>query len=114
MTRNRTTTGTRHRSPREEPPRGHGWRRAAWVTAWGVLLLAVLTIVVWQSRRHGNSRVAAPNTAETPRLTVDRERIDLGDVHLRQLTQASFEIHNAGNQPLRFIQPPWVEVAEGC
>jgi hypothetical protein len=37
-----------------------------------------------------------------------------GDVPLEQTVSAKFEITNVGDQPLRFIQKPYIQVAAGC
>ena len=50
----------------------------------------------------------------TPILTVDKEKVDLGDVKLGQTVQVSFQVTNAGDGTLRFIREPYVEVKAGC
>ncbi|MCL5997938.1 MAG: DUF1573 domain-containing protein [Chloroflexi bacterium] len=53
-------------------------------------------------------------SASAPGLKVDRERIDLGDVKLNQVVGVAFTLTNAGGQPLRIQEPPYIEVLEGC
>ena len=50
----------------------------------------------------------------SPSLKADVEEINLGDIHVGQTVQASFKITNTGNQPLKFSEAPYIEVAEGC
>jgi hypothetical protein len=49
-----------------------------------------------------------------PRLEVDREAIDLGDVPVGEWATASFTITNAGDGRLRFRNAPWVKAVAGC
>lgn len=49
-----------------------------------------------------------------PRLQADRQEIDLGDVRLGTTVEVAFELSNIGDQPLRFAEPPYIEVREGC
>jgi hypothetical protein len=49
-----------------------------------------------------------------PALKVDKEKIDLGTVQLGEWVTANFELVNAGDQPLRFTEQPYVTVVEGC
>jgi hypothetical protein len=78
----------------------------------GTLLLVIAGFGLWASRKPSN--VAEPQQAGTPRLQVDRDKVDLGDVKLGQTVKVSFTLNNAGDQPLRFSETPYVEVVEGC
>jgi hypothetical protein len=79
--------------------------------AGGALLLAVVAWLAWP-------RPAAPQAPievnGAPKLKVDRDRVDLGDVPLGQTVSASFTLTNVGDQPLRFGAAPYVETLEGC
>jgi hypothetical protein len=75
----------------------------------GVVLIAVALI--------SNRQAASPTTPQVsdgPALQVDQEKIDLGDVPLGETVSVKFEITNVGDQPLRFTQKPYIEVAAGC
>jgi hypothetical protein len=79
----------------------------------GGLALVVLAGIVLS--RAGNSEPKAPiEVAGAPSLKVDREKIDFGDVRLGTTVDAAFKLTNVGDQPLRFIETPYIEVAEGC
>ncbi len=52
--------------------------------------------------------------AETPRLAVDREAIDLGQQPLGREVSAVFRVKDVGKQPLRIADRPNVELVEGC
>jgi hypothetical protein len=49
-----------------------------------------------------------------PRLSVDVEEINLGDIPVGQSVKASFRLTNTGNQTLKFREAPYIEVKEGC
>lgn len=50
----------------------------------------------------------------TPRLEVDRDAIDLGDVPVGKWASAAFTITNSGDGRLRFRNAPWVKAVAGC
>ena len=55
-----------------------------------------------------------PEYTGGPQLKPDRENVNLGDVRLGETVSVSFELTNVGDRPLRFTQPPFIEVAAGC
>ncbi len=57
---------------------------------------------------------AAIEVTGAPSLKVNKEKVDLGDQKLGQMTVVSFELSNVGDQPLRFSEAPYIEVIEGC
>lgn len=57
---------------------------------------------------------ATPEVRGAPRLKVDKEVVDLGDVPLGQWVQVSFVLKNTGDQALRLIEAPYIKVLEGC
>jgi HYDIN/CFA65/VesB-like, Ig-like domain len=83
---------------------------------WGMigtslLLAAILALVIlrWEPQAGGS-------TASTgaPRLEVDRDTVDLGDVQLGELVEASFVLSNTGDGELVISGEPYVQVVEGC
>jgi hypothetical protein len=72
----------------------------------GVLLIAV--IVFWAANNQNN------NHGGTPKLTVDRQVIDFGN--LKDFTDKTFSITvtNTGTGILSFKEKPYVQVVEGC
>jgi hypothetical protein len=57
---------------------------------------------------------AAIEVSGQPRLKVDREVVDLGDIQLGTPVQVAFVLMNVGDQTLRVTEAPYAEVVEGC
>lgn len=96
------------------PARVHARRELRlrwWLALGGVLMLGLVVLLVALNQ----PAPAAPvETTGAPRLKVDREKVDLGEVRLGEWVSASFEISNVGDQKLGFVEVPYVEVVEGC
>lgn len=56
-----------------------------------------------------------PETQGAPRLSVDQDSIDFGDVKVGKNVEAIFRVRNVGDQPLRILdtEPP-LRLVEGC
>ena len=78
----------------------------------GGLVLVIAGLGLWASRKPPT--LSEPEQAGAPRLQVDQDKIDLGEVKLGQTVKVSFKLNNTGDQPLRFSQAPYIEVVEGC
>lgn len=76
----------------------------------GLALLILAAFTLWG----GSKPKTAIDGSGAPSLKVDKESVDLGDVRLGQTVEVSFLLSNAGDQPLRFNEPPYIEVKEGC
>lgn len=99
----------------KRPVRRPGQTESFWpglLVIGGVILLGVAAYFLWGTGAGGSS--APVEVQGTPRLKVDRETIDLGDVKLGQTVEARFRLTNVGDQPLRFAEVPYIEVVEGC
>lgn len=90
-----------------------------------LVVLALTAVVVFSPGPTGGNNRSGPDTApvfgrsmpeagDNPRLQVDRESIDLGDVKLGTMVEAAFVLTNAGSQPLHLSESPYIEVVEGC
>ncbi len=77
----------------------------------GALLVA---LAVWALVVKGTASKAAIEVNGSPSLKADQEKIDLGNVSLGKTVNVSFRLTNVGDQPLRFQEQPYIEVAEGC
>jgi hypothetical protein len=76
-----------------------------WLAVLGALLVVAAIVLVLGQRSAGGG---------TPRITVDRDTIDYGDVKLN--TELTFEVKvtNQGDGLLRFKEDPYIEVLDGC
>jgi hypothetical protein len=66
-------------------------------------LLLLTTIFLFSNRDTG-----------TPRVSVDQEQIDYGEVKLDTPLSFSIAVTNTGDGVLRFKEKPYLEVREGC
>jgi len=67
----------------------------------------------------GNSSATAasnfnPEVSGAPRLSADKEKVDLGTLALGQTVEVKFEVTNTGDKPLNFTDAPYVQVVKGC
>jgi len=76
----------------------------------GSLLVLLAAVSLLGGGRGG----AAIEVTGQPRLKVDNDAIDFGDVRLGRTVEATFVLTNVGDQPLRLTQAPYIEVVEGC
>ena len=86
---------------------------ALYIVLGGIVLVATALFALWKSGRPEPASVSI-EVKGRPSLKVDQDRVDLGDVPLGKTVSVSFQLSNVGDQPLRFSQTPYVEVAEGC
>lgn len=105
------------------PPGQQSYRLLMALTLASFLLVLTMSSVLYlpSSRDGGAAGVSAPvrpaRTAadlSAPRLAVDRDVIDLGDVKYQQEARVAFVLTNAGDRPLAFKERPYLEVLEGC
>lgn len=82
-----------------------------------VALLAVALYAVYQGSGAAPG-AKGPNVPVTvsgrPAVEVDQKQVDLGYIKLNKTVQASFQIQNVGDQPLKITELPTIEVVEGC
>ena len=92
-------------------------KQKAPIWLWAILVVGVALIafvVIDAVSRSSSTPPVAPLVTGGPALQVDKENVDFGDVKLGQTVEAKFEVTNVGDQPLRFMQKPYIEVIEGC
>ena len=77
----------------------------------GALLLALAAMIVFGQPLPAGQKA---DISGTPRLKVDQEKIDFGNVQLGRTVQAQFHLTNTGDSPLQFLEVPYIEVKEGC
>lgn len=71
----------------------------------GVLLIAAVLFFAFSG--NGDNR-------GTPKLEVDQEKIDFGDVKFGVNKTFAIKVTNTGDGTLRFKEKPYIEVLEGC
>jgi len=85
------------------------------IVAGGAALIGIAALLIFGGGSgDATSSPITPEVNGAPGLKVDREKVDLGNVRLGRWVNVSFEIANAGNQALRFVEVPYVEVVKGC
>lgn len=92
-------------------------QRTPWLLIAGgaavLLVLLGLVFVLRPSAPAATSSGATPS-GDAPRLAVDRQQIDFGQVPLDIPVRATFTLSNEGGQPLQIVSQPIVEVKQGC
>lgn len=101
--------GKNHTSP---PARRTPW--PMFVGGAAVLLLVLGIVLVMRPSAPAANTTNATPAADAPRLVVDRQQIDFGQVPLDIPVKATFQLSNAGGQPLQIVSQPVVEVRQGC
>ena len=81
------------------------------LVALGLLLVGGLIAILF-SRSGGEEFV--PEVTGGPRLQVDTELVDHGDVKLGTTIQSVFKVKNVGDSDLIIQGEPAVELLEGC
>jgi hypothetical protein len=99
-------------SKKAAPPQKQ--RFPIWLPLIIVAGVALIVVALVGGCNNQSAATIKPQVNGGPALQVDQEKIDLGDVPLGQTVSAKFEITNVGDQPLRFTQKPYIQVAAGC
>ncbi len=89
----------------------------ALIALFSVVAVALTGYLVWSLATSGSSMGTpdvTPEVAGAPKLKVDHEKIDLGDIKLGNTVRTAFELTNTGDRPLQITGAPYVEVVEGC
>ncbi|HEX9923254.1 MAG TPA: hypothetical protein VGD99_11380 [Anaerolineae bacterium] len=98
------------RKKQAPPPRRRPW---LWLVVGSAALLIIGGLsVLWASPEAGPG--VAPVTGGAPKLVVDQPIIDEGPVKLDTPVRTAFRLRNVGDQPLRILDEPIVELVEGC
>jgi hypothetical protein len=79
-------------------------RSQLWITiiACGILIVLAALLLVRQSG--GGS----------PRILVDQQRIDYGEVRIGESRAFKIKVTNSGTGVLQFNEKPYIEILEGC
>ena len=82
-----------------------------WLALAGLVLLG---IAGWAISRSNSQVKANIEVKGAPRLKVEQDVIDHGEVKLGDNIRDDIRVTNVGDQPLRFTEAPYNEVLEGC
>lgn len=98
-------------------PKAHPRRSPSplWLIVAGVgLVLAALLATLGGGASNKGGSSANIEVSGAPRLKVEKETIDHGNVKLGTPVRDTVQVTNIGDQPLRFSEAPYIEVKEGC
>ena len=79
-----------------------------------VIFSMILLIAVPLLQNSFGKDLAEIEVIGAPRIKVANETIDYGNVNLGKIIRTSIEVTNVGDQILEFIEPPYIELLEGC
>ena len=83
-----------------------------WLAGIGVLALIVGGVVVWITSSPGPA--VTPQVVGAPKLAVDQAVVDEGYVQYNVPVRTTFRLSNVGDQPLKIVGQPMVELVDGC
>lgn len=86
-------------------PPSHKRRVLWWVGSAAVLLVGLL--VIWGINLQSQAKGA-------PRLAVEQDTFNYGDVKLGITVETVFRVRNVGDKPLLILNQPRLQVIEGC
>ena len=86
-------------------------RMPLWLTLAGLALVLIAGLVIWSGNRQTKANVEVKGA---PRLSVETDKIDHGNLKLGTPIRDNIRIANIGDQPLQFTKAPYIEVVEGC
>jgi len=80
---------------------------------WGKVLVVVI-VAIAAAFYLGNRRGLRPHGSGPPKVAVDQQKIDYGDVRFGTNKSFDLEVTNIGGAVLRFSREPYLEVLAGC
>ena len=83
-----------------------------WLAGIGVLALIVGGVVVWTTS--SPETAVTPQVVGAPKLVVDQTVVDEGYLQYNVPVRTTYRLSNVGDQPLKIVGQPMVELAEGC
>ncbi len=96
------------KSRKTAPPRS---RAPLWLALGGLVFLIAAFAVWWSGISQSKASIEVHGA---PRLKVNQETIDHGNVKLGVTIKDTIHVTNVGDQPLRFTETPYIDVKEGC
>jgi hypothetical protein len=102
------------RARRQENHRKKRQRNTIILLAVGGLLLVAAGITIAKSTVNNKADPTLVEVSGQPKLKVDQELIDYGDVKLNTNLTFDIQLTNVGDTLLKISGTPYVEVKEGC
>ena len=94
------------------PPPKPKKRFPVWIILTGV---GFLVLAIWLFQANANRAKANIEVTGAPKVKVDQELINYGDVQLGgSPIRTVVRVTNVGDQVLKFNEAPYIEVLEGC
>ncbi len=76
--------------------------------------LVLVLIAGWALLSNNVQSSASIEVKGAPRLKVEKDTVDHGQVKLGTPISDVVRVTNVGDQPLQFTEAPYIEVKEGC
>ena len=76
--------------------------------------LGLVLIAAWALIGNNRQEKATVEVEGSPRVKVEKDVINRGNIRLGTPIRDDIRVTNVGDQPLRFVEAPYVEVREGC
>src|SRR5262245_45888553 len=76
----------------------------------GVIVAGVTLLLL----SRGQQSTYEPMIKGSPRLEVDQEEVNYGNVRFETPVESVFRVTNVGDQPLKLLGEPVIELLEGC
>jgi hypothetical protein len=93
----------------------HSWIQNPLVIAVaGLVIVSILVLVAAIVADGEGSSGGGERYFAGPLLKISDEEVDLGTVQVDRWVHSAVVLTNTGDQPLRFREPPYIEVVEGC
>lgn len=84
------------------------------VVLWVVGALIVTGVVLLIAQESALPEGFVPKVAGAPALEVEQPFFELGDMHFNVPANVTYVLRNVGDQSLRILEVPQVQVLEGC
>ena len=96
------------------PPPASRAGRSMWLWVGLVAVGAMLLTVAALTLRKDSQNITGSEFEGGPRVAVNQERFDYGDVKVNTPIETIFRVRNVGDQPLMIAGNPQVELVQGC
>jgi hypothetical protein len=85
-----------------------------WIIGAAAMILGTVFALFGQASANTVDPNFKPEVTGAPRLEVVQDFFELGDQHYNIPVEVTYNLQNIGDQPLRILETPIVQVLEGC